>query len=84
MSNNKIDIEQKWNKFAFMVISPKAPEIQREEMKKAFYAGFIDCFSYLKHVIGNSKDEDESIENLQDIEKQTHKFMNDYRKKHGV
>ena len=82
--SEKMNIENSWNQFAFMVISRKAPEIQREEMKNAFYAGFTECFAYLKHVIGSSDNEDDSIRNLQDIEKQIHKFMADYSKKHGV
>ena len=82
--SEKMNIEKNWNEFAFMVINPKAPEIQKEEMKNTFYAGFIECFAYLQHVIDGSENKYELLKNLQHIEKQIHKFMADYSKKHGV
>ncbi len=32
-------IENEWRKFVALVMPPNAPEIQRKEMKRAFYAG---------------------------------------------
>jgi hypothetical protein len=36
-----------WLNFAGFVLPPNAPEIQRDEMKKAFYAGFLECFKVM-------------------------------------
>ncbi len=38
-----LSIAHLWTHFAGLVL-PGAPAIQRAEMRKAFYAGFIECF----------------------------------------
>lgn len=41
---DQISIRFIWAVFEKMVIPVDASEIQRDEMRKAFYAGFTECF----------------------------------------
>jgi hypothetical protein len=36
-----------WTNFAGYVLPPEAPPVQREEMRKAFFAGFTECFKVM-------------------------------------
>ncbi len=38
-------IAEAWANFAGFVLPANAPAIQREEMRKAFYGGWVDCFA---------------------------------------
>lgn len=40
-------IEQEFERYAQNVIPPEAGQTQREETRKAFYAGVISCFSVM-------------------------------------
>lgn len=58
MTNNTLkkdlSIKQKWESFDRLVIDPNAPEIQREEMKKAFYAGIYSILCMQDFLISSS------------------------------
>jgi hypothetical protein len=43
-------IEEQWNEFRRSVLSKDAPQIQIDEMRKAFFAGVVALFG---HVLGN-------------------------------
>ena len=38
-----------WTNFAGLVLPAETPDLQREEMRKAFFAGFLECF----HVVND-------------------------------
>lgn len=40
-------IAQAWNYFQSKVVSPSAPQIQKDEMRKAFFAGASSCFDLI-------------------------------------
>ncbi len=44
MRPEDISIAYLWTMFAGAVLDANAPEIQRTEMRRAFYAGFVECF----------------------------------------
>ena len=41
-------VEEEWSGFANMVLSKECTQVQWEEMKKSFFAGYLSCFSALK------------------------------------
>lgn len=44
MKPENINIAQLWTVFAGMVLAPNAPQLQRDEMRMSFYAGFTEAF----------------------------------------
>ncbi len=50
VSSDKLTIETMWNLFVKLIMPKDAPDIQIREMKKAFYAGFIECFKIMSDV----------------------------------
>jgi len=44
MKPEDISVAHCWNTFAGFVLEPQHSAIQRSEMRKAFYAGFSECF----------------------------------------
>lgn len=53
----EITIALLWTNFAGFVLPADAPALQREEMQKAFYAGFFECFSVHHDLAANLPDE---------------------------
>ncbi len=45
-----ISIAYLWTIFAGAVMSADAPAIQREEMRKAFFSGFLECFKIINDI----------------------------------
>ncbi len=66
-----IDIDQQWREFERKVIAKDAPEIQRKEMRRAFFAGFEMSLVALSHA---SSDEDRAVESLEDMYRQCREF----------
>ncbi len=52
-------IKGAWEFFSVRVISSKAPQIQKDEMNKAFYAGASACFELVMSFTNYSDDEAE-------------------------
>lgn len=50
-------IEQMWDGFAKMVVPASAPEVQRVEMRKAFYAGASALFTLMVKSMSDGPDE---------------------------
>lgn len=57
-------IKDEWEDFRDKVIHPEAPEIQKEEMKLAFYAG-VKSYMALQQVLDTIKSDDAAIALLQ-------------------
>jgi hypothetical protein len=61
-------IKKLHDEWAKAVMPPNASQIQRQEMERAFYAGFCRCLTYQITEIQNLSDEDGSalLEKLQE------------------
>lgn len=67
-----IDIETEWKNFDGKVLSKDAPAIQRQEMRRAFFAGFQLSLVVLSDL--SAQDEDRAVESLEDIHRQFREF----------
>lgn len=47
MKPEDISIAFCWLNYSSFVLPPTVSNVQREEMRKAFYAGFIECFKIM-------------------------------------
>jgi hypothetical protein len=45
-----INVANAWNAFAAAVLPAEVSEVQRVEMRKAFYGGFSECFGIVQHL----------------------------------
>lgn len=70
MSN--LTIANQWGTFAELVMPKSAPDSQRVEMRRAFYAGFHGAITMLTHNVGGSKDEGVAL--LQALEAEAQQF----------
>lgn len=43
-------IAEAWSYFQNRVVYPKAPQIQKDEMRKAFFAGAASCFDLMMDI----------------------------------
>ena len=59
MSTNMMN--ELWTTFADLVLPDDAPQIQRQEMRRAFYAGAWGMFNFLMGLEGLSEREREMI-----------------------
>ncbi len=77
MKPKDLSIAHLWTHFAFMVLPINAPKSQREEMRKAFYAGFVECF---KIVVDMSTElpEAEAAKVLDRLRKESHEFFESF------
>lgn len=47
---DNLSVANAWNAFAAAVLPVNASQLQREEMRKAFFGGFSECFAIVQHV----------------------------------
>jgi len=58
-------IQEQWNSFASLVVPKNAPPVQRQEMKRAFYAG-AEALARIQFVIsGPDMSEDAGVQILE-------------------
>jgi hypothetical protein len=67
-----MNIEDEWNGFAARVLPKDAPQIQRQEMRRAFFAGVHISLLGLSDL--SAGDEDRAIEALEDMHRQCREF----------
>lgn len=67
-----MNIEQEWSDFAAKVLPKDAPAIQRQEMRRAFFAGFQLSLVGLSDL--SERDEDRAVESLEDMHRQCREF----------
>lgn len=61
-----LTIQQQWEKLlSYNFLPPDAPEIQKLEMKNAFFAGAVSILMQLKHEVSKLS-ESEGIKQLED------------------
>jgi len=71
-----------WANFAGIVLPPDAGPSQREDMRRAFYAGFVECFV----VIGDLSKEfgvEEAAGALEKLDAEARGFFAEMSKRHG-
>lgn len=56
-SIDTVSIADLWTNFAGAVLPPEASEVQRSEMRMAFYAGFNEMMSLVRDVVPRLSDE---------------------------
>lgn len=78
-----ISIAQLWTLFSAHVISASAPAMQREEMRKAFYAGFCECFKFFTDV-SQELPVEQAVGILDRVNKEAHEFFVRMMKEHPV
>ena len=67
-------IKEQWERFSDLIIPQNAPEIQKEEMRRAFYCG-VEAMSRIQFNIGDSSvTEDEAIKILEGIHQECELF----------
>jgi hypothetical protein len=66
------DIEQSWLKFSRKVLPKNAPEVQRQEMRRAFYAGVHLALMSLADLA--AQDEERGVEGIADMHRQCGEF----------
>lgn len=67
-----MNIETEWKDFAAKVLPKDAPAIQRQEMRRAFFAGFQLSLAGLSDL--SERDEDRAVEALEDMHRQCREF----------
>lgn len=69
---------EQWKSFELAVVPIAAPAIQREEMRRAFYAGAVACFGVVMTAVGPDDDE-ECATNLEVLQQELATFSSDLR-----
>lgn len=71
-------IEKQWQQFLKLVglVENELPEIQRNSMKRAFFGGVAQMLVLLRDGIGAIEDENQSIAELENIDKELKDFWN--------
>jgi hypothetical protein len=77
----ELTIAYLWTLFAGHVIPVTAPRFQREEMRKAFYAGFVECFKVINDV-SVKLPEPQSYQLLERISNEANEFFEQMMKEH--
>lgn len=67
-------VAQLWYEFSHRVLPPTAPEIQRIEMRRAFYAGFYGCITASVEIADQCPDEDEGALAFQTLDDECRRF----------
>ena len=72
-------IEQRWESFEKNVINPNAPEIQRVEMRNAFYAGAESMLQGVMVASEASVSDEEGVDILESYHQQMRDFAQELR-----
>lgn len=72
--NTSNTIAAHWAAFEALVISPTAPQIQRHEMRLAFYAGAAAVLDITYGIGGESTSEAGGVAILQSLHDESHQF----------
>lgn len=71
-------IEREWLSFAERVLPANAPAIQRQEMRRAFFAGAGRLFESLTNAVGTDDvSEDAGMDIMQGVEDEIRAFLRD-------
>lgn len=77
-------LEQQWEEFASKVFAGFEPSrVQREEMRRAFYAGTWSLLCTLKDIAHPSISEQQALEHMNSIRVDCHEFKDRLLREHG-
>jgi len=79
MKPEDISIAYLWILFAGQVLDPGAPEMQRQEMRKAFYAGFVECFKVVTD-LADELTEEQTVATLDRLQRESQEFFEEMMK----
>lgn len=82
MKAEDINIAHLWTQFAGIVIPADAPAVQREEMRRAFYAGFVECFK-ITIDISTTLPEADAARVLDGLNKESRAFFEEMKERYG-
>jgi len=74
MKPEDISIANLWTVFAGAVMDAGAPQMQRDEMRKSFYAGFVECFKIITD-LSDVMTEAEAVKTLERLKNESHAFF---------
>ena len=80
MKPEDISIAYLWTIFAGAVLSPSASQVQRDEMRKSFYAGFVECFKIMDD-LSNALPEEESLRAMDRLNNEARDFYKEIVRK---
>jgi len=72
-------IQEQWEKFSKLTIAKDAPDIQKQETRRAFYAGVEGLLRIQFNIAESSMSEDAAVAIFQEIEDELHMFAQDMR-----
>lgn len=81
MKPEDINIAHLWVAFAGAVLPTAASALQREETRKAFYAGFCECFKIFSD-LSSQLTEDEAVAVFERLNKESLAFFNEMMSTH--
>jgi len=81
MKPEDISIANLWTVFAGAVMDAGAPQIQRDEMRKSFYAGFTECFKIMVD-LSDGLTEAEAAQTLERLSGESRAFFETMLKAH--
>lgn len=62
-----LTLAENWKSFEFAIINPNAPQLQREEMRRAFHAGFLRAYQILTDSCAEMEEE-QAVETMSTLE----------------
>lgn len=69
-------IKNMWDGYAEAVLGPAPHPTQYQEMRKAYYAGFITCLRGLRHAVGHPDvDEGDGVKTMISLNDEYDKFL---------
>lgn len=72
-----------WTNFAGFVLPPEAPPLQREEIRKAFFAGFTEAFKVLNDY-ATALSEPQAIALMDRLAAESHEFYERMKREHPL
>lgn len=67
-------IQRDWESFAAAVLPPGAPDVQRREMRRAFFGGAWAMLCEVRRIGDDSVSEEDGVKALDDIAKECEGF----------
>lgn len=79
----KFSIDLVWQVFAKAILPPDASRIQYVETKKAFYAGFLECFKVMTDYAGGLTESD-ACKLFNRLSAESHDFFEIMKRDHPI
>ncbi len=80
---NTFTVETMWKMYRMLILPVDVSKVQHDETKKAFYAGFLECFKVMSDYAGNLE-EDEACKLFDRLGKEGIDFYEKMVHEHGL